>query len=125
MPVIRRNADANTMIAKRVPFRNSGRTLRGEEGPARRVGYLPDRKGWHESVRQARYVVYSYETPIAWEAADGRTVIPTKRYSPTTTQHQHEAAKGFGESYSVIYSTDPEDKAYPRGYFGVQGWGWG
>lgn len=35
------------------------------------------------------YAVYSYETPIAWHlAATDEWVMPSVRYSNTTTQHQ-------------------------------------
>lgn len=38
-------------------------------------------------VRDLRYVIYSYATPIAWQTPDG-WVIPSDRYSATTSRHQ-------------------------------------
>ena len=38
---------------------------------------------WH-----ATYVIYSYETPIAWRTVDGEWVISPERYSRTTGRHQ-------------------------------------
>lgn len=37
------------------------------------------------------YVVYSYQTPIAWTKLDGKGVwtIPDESYSVTTTHHQN------------------------------------
>lgn len=42
---------------------------------------------YYESVTHADYIVWSYETPIAW-LTYGIWYMPEKRYSPTTTQHQ-------------------------------------
>jgi hypothetical protein len=35
------------------------------------------------------YVVYSYQTPIAWARVGGHLYVPDVRYSPTTTKHQN------------------------------------
>lgn len=35
------------------------------------------------------YVVFSYDTPIAWVRRDGVAVIPLVRYSRTTSRHQN------------------------------------
>lgn len=79
---------AHDVIAARKDFKTSG-SLRGESksvGYTPWTGYLPAE--WHESVRQASYVVYSYSTPIGWwSEADGWTV-PSEKYSITTTKHQ-------------------------------------
>ena len=61
--------------------------------------YTPSRTGrlpaeWVEAYRSDRefpgisYVVYSYNTPIAWVRNDGETIIPDVGYSVTTTRHQ-------------------------------------
>lgn len=61
-------------------------TLRGESGRGPRThGELPEE--FHASVRYADYVVYSYDTPIAWRSG-GKWVQPYIKYSPTTTRHQ-------------------------------------
>jgi hypothetical protein len=41
------------------------------------------------------YVVYSYQTPIAWVTSDGKTHIPDVKYSVTTTKHQHITRKAL------------------------------
>jgi hypothetical protein len=34
------------------------------------------------------YTVYSYATPIAWLRSDGNWIVPTQKFSPTTSNHQ-------------------------------------
>lgn len=68
-------------------------TIRGEAGPATSVGKLYDRltsdmEATDAQLRRARFVIYSYATPIAWQTVDGEWVAPAVRYSPTTTRHQ-------------------------------------
>lgn len=46
---------------------------------------------YNQSVERIVYVVWSYQTPIAWVLDDvvcGEVVIPDVKYSRTTTQHQ-------------------------------------
>ena len=42
----------------------------------------------HESVSKATYIVYSYDTPIAWHSRRQGWVMPDVKYSNTTTRHQ-------------------------------------
>lgn len=53
------------------------------------VGQLPIE--WAKKINEdsPTYVVYSYGTPIAWVAEDGRVVIPDESYSTTTTRQQN------------------------------------
>lgn len=79
----------------RQEFDNSTGSLRGRwirDGRITRTGQLPD-----EYLRELRtalsrgdvFVVWSYETPIAWVEADTGTVTkPGIRYSQTTSCHQ-------------------------------------
>ena len=63
--------------------------LRGEQskGP-RTVGQLPEQYRYGEhGVFQATYIVYSYDTPIAW-VVDGEWVQPDVEYSQTTSKQQ-------------------------------------
>lgn len=54
-------------------------------------------EGWYESVAEADYVVYSYQTPIAWHIPGMHAwMVPETRYqndegkpSKTTTRHQN------------------------------------
>ena len=52
------------------------------------MGQLP--LEWHPSAKRACYMVYSYNTPIAWYVAwsENRWVVPDVKYSNTTTNHQ-------------------------------------
>lgn len=63
---------------------------------------------YHQSLRQADYVVLSYDTPIAWHVAehkgdDAYWVVPDEFYSGTTTKHQDivRAALSFANVVSV------------------------
>jgi len=41
-----------------------------------------------KSAQQAQYVVYSYETPIAWYTHGVGWTVPKVKYSATTARHQ-------------------------------------
>lgn len=41
-----------------------------------------------DELRSAQYVVYSYDTPIAWRTATGAWVKNCNNYSATTSKHQ-------------------------------------
>lgn len=103
-----RNAEIPGRIAEMRPFLSEGRlpdgTRRwsGHFGPPVSFGHLPARL--HASARLAIYVVYSYETPIAWvtEGADGRRTelvyhVPDVGYSPTTGQQQYACLDAWRE----------------------------
>lgn len=63
----------------------SGKKIR--KGEKVDLGRLP-RKEAH-SIDKAVYVIYSYNTPIAWALSKDAWIIPKVRYSTTTTQHQN------------------------------------
>lgn len=46
----------------------------------------------------AVYVLWSYQTPIAWVDADGTVTVPDVTYSPTTTIQQNKARAWLGAS---------------------------
>jgi len=75
------------------PWQNHSGSFRGEPVTSRYVGtgQMPDAQAEHmrEFMRAGtlEYVVYSYQTPIAYRA-DGQWYIPTTRYSVTTSKHQ-------------------------------------
>lgn len=93
------------------PFRNNGGSFRGEGyanvHPAMihsgRMG--PDSRNMLRESERIRYVITSYATPIGWLAWDNGTegwawVVPSERYSVTTSRHQSQAhwimmASGF------------------------------
>lgn len=69
-------------------FSNSTGTFRG--GPTRTPehalrGQLPT--GYLASLHRADYIVWSYQTPIAWRTGNC-WVTPDEHYSPTTRHHQ-------------------------------------
>lgn len=96
-----RNDEIPGRIEELRPFLSIGklpdgtRRWSGHSGPALTMGHLPSR--YRSFVREAVYVVYSYDTPIAWvrepnRLADGGDEliyeIPDIGYSVTTGQHQ-------------------------------------
>jgi hypothetical protein len=79
-----------SMSGRPAPFPDWGRDW---NGPV--AGDLP--KPWQEWLVGADYVVWSYETPIAWHLPAAQTdadrvpetwCVPDIRYSQTTEQHQ-------------------------------------
>jgi hypothetical protein len=72
-------------LRNREPFRTHG-SLRGAPVTCgAETGRLP--RQYHDSVRAADYVVWSYATPIAWHGPDG-WVMPDETYSVTTSKQQ-------------------------------------
>lgn len=105
------NDGAEEKIRKELPFRNQKGTFYGVKSLAVEsdgvdvlpveyqtisdaVGELPVK--YHDSVRAARYIVFSYETPIGWTGADGTRTVPDVGYSPTTGQHQYTVKHAWG-----------------------------
>lgn len=78
------------------------RVWSGLTGPAVWYGHLP--RKYHDGVRQAAYVVYSYETPIAWMVEVDlpgdpcRYYLPDVSYSPTTGQHQYAVRDAWSDN---------------------------
>jgi hypothetical protein len=87
--------DAHKAIATLTPFATSGalsgRRPHGETFTAWESGRLAQQHV--DSFRASTFAVYSYSTPIAW-VTDGRWVIPSDRYSLTTSRHQSAARHG-------------------------------
>lgn len=78
--------DFRDALAVHEPFTTSG-SLKGVSMPGYvTLGQLPSQ--YHDSARQAHYVVYSYTTPIAWYVPRVGWVTPDVRYSVTTSRHQ-------------------------------------
>lgn len=102
------NAEIPGRIHGLLPFLSEGRLPSGARrwsgysGPAVTLGALP--RKYHTSAREAVYVVYSYDTPVAWvhDMVDGDDpywyVIPDISYSPTTGQHQMACMAAWGEA---------------------------
>jgi hypothetical protein len=73
-------------LKNRQAFTTPNGTLHAEPGRASHTGQLPAE--YVPSARQADYVVYSYQTPIAWHTPYAGWLYPAERYSVTTTKHQ-------------------------------------
>jgi len=96
-----RNAEIPGLIQGLRPFLSEGKLPDGTRrwsaygSAVLGYGHLPARL--RASVDEAVYVVYSYDTPIAWVTEDGRRRVterlryhvPAVGYSPTTGQHQY------------------------------------
>lgn len=109
MRTVFRNSEIEGRIHALQPFLSVGklpdgtRVWSGHAGPAVSLGHLPARL--HESARSAVYVVYSYDTPIAWvienpdphESEPYEYVVPDVGYSPTTGQHQYTVLEAWRE----------------------------
>jgi hypothetical protein len=79
----------------RSEFSNSNKTFMGvliPKGGWNSAGRLPTE--WYSTFRdrlhaeKISYVVYSYNTPIAWLDTEQGWIEPDVSYSPTTAQHQ-------------------------------------
>ncbi len=79
-------------LKSRKAFFRSGFAMKGVDGASGTLGELPQQ--WREAYNLAakennlRYTVKSYDTPIAWVLNDGTVIIPSVKYSVTTTNHQ-------------------------------------
>ena len=86
------NSEARDWIARRREFKNSTGSLRGariEPGwVPDTLGELPYSAATVGGVNSAEYVVYSYQTPIAWWTSRNGWVRPPVKYSRTTSRHQ-------------------------------------
>lgn len=82
------NTEAESRIRDMIPFRNSIGSWSGQEGwgGPDSFGSLPPE--YHDRVRAAVYIVYSYRTPIGWISPDGTATVPDVGYSATTGEHQ-------------------------------------
>lgn len=91
------NGEAVQRIKLVQPFRNKRGSLWG--APSGSIlyltyGELPEE--YRASVRGARYVVFSYCTPIGWVTADGVKEVPDVGYSLTTGEHQYIVLHAWG-----------------------------
>lgn len=71
-------------LRERLQFSTNG-ALTGVQGAPRTYGELPVK--YRYSAAKADYVVYSFDTPIAWHTAAGWRMPPVS-YSPITSRHQ-------------------------------------
>lgn len=95
------------------PFSNSTGSVKGHpfkrasHGYVTPFGQLPER--FTDSVWEADYVIWSYQTPIAWHvpaaANPGRWIMPDVTYSVTTSMQQGEIRLAL--HYAGFPSPDP------------------
>lgn len=103
-----KNAEIPGRIHAMLPFLSEGklpdgtRRWSGYSGGATSFGHLPAK--FRESAGLAVYVVYSYDTPIAWvhERPDFQNpywfYVPNVSYSPTTGQQQYACLEAWAEA---------------------------
>jgi hypothetical protein len=95
------NDECSLAMADRREFRNRTGSLWGQwfDGlPDAGPGVLPD--SYVDELKELApvYVVYSYETPIAWATKyDELLTVPDVNYSLTTSQHQGACLYIFGK----------------------------
>lgn len=85
------NRSAAHHIANLDRFTNSAGSFRGEDVLTTydyKQGRLSDDLFKMLCQSGAKYVIYSYGTPIAWISAHGKWFVPEIRYSVTTSKHQ-------------------------------------
>lgn len=94
------NDQCSDAMSQRKEFSNKTGSLHGEwftdlPWP---VGVLPQSYRDELTEMSPVYVVFSYETPIAWATLeDDLLIVPDVRYSLTTGQHQHRCLHVPGE----------------------------
>lgn len=74
-------------LRSRKPFKR-GNLSAEKFGPFRTGGHLPAAEVIKMLRDEPTYIVYSYDTPIAWITTDGTAYVPDVTYSVTTTRHQ-------------------------------------
>jgi hypothetical protein len=91
-------------IAAREPFKTSSGSVSGRvfaldgDRPSGSLGQLrlAVLSGAERvSLGLATFVVYSYQTPIAWHSDTYGWTAPALHYSPTTSNHQHVVEMGI------------------------------
>lgn len=83
----------------------SGAPTNGIQGM--NFGILPEE--FRELMSTAVYAIYSYQTPIVAELADGRWVVPAAKYSNTTGKHLTKVGESLGIvgiRFSIIPAKD-------------------
>lgn len=96
------NRDAVKKISELKPFTNSGKSFwakecdRTPDTGRMPVEYVVELKRYAGTATAGLYVIFSYDTPIAYVSlVSGEAVIPDVKYSPTTSRHQALARQGL------------------------------
>lgn len=93
------------LIAARSPVVTSGAFSGGPVIPGAGIdrGQL-DRAYW-PSLSHADYVLWSWQTPIAWHTTDDRWHLPHASYSFTTTRHQSQCIVAIDQVHNAAPQT--------------------
>jgi hypothetical protein len=100
------NNASHKPISKMQPFTGSNMYAECRDSKLWYTGYLPAEWAERLAADAPTYVVFSYSTPIAWVAADGRAVIPPVSYSNSTSKHQNYARHGLMDLTGFGYFLD-------------------
>lgn len=113
------NRDVPAKWQSRAPFENTNRTLYSGTY-AYTYGMLPQE--WRDKLEEAQengdvtYIVFSFETPIAWVLKDGTEVKPPVKYSVTTSKHQGKLYGPAIGTRSICRDCDLEIEYVPGRY---------
>lgn len=117
----RGRAEAEYAISSCRPFRNSTGSFHGTRGSTRHLGWLSshtDARRLQELLSRAVYVVWSYNTPIAFvtedEDGDRTAYYVDEDHSPTTSNHQSIARMGMGEYETIGEGRRERERAARR-----------
>jgi hypothetical protein len=96
---------ATILTGRNLPFRYNRTSLTGRppiaDSYGGHTGSLPEPFRAQLFYGRPDYVVFSYDTPIAWhDSVTGEWTVPAVRYSVTTTQHQYTVARALGIEWS-------------------------
>ena len=97
------NKNCGGHVARREPF--TGSNLRGgPRGIFGSFGLLP--LHWRETFYDDKpdYVVWSYDTPIAWHGRRG-WVVPPVKYSVTTIRHKQHVTRHLSHVTCHLHAT--------------------
>lgn len=91
-----RRTNLRPILANRITFQNSTGSLRGYAGRGESAGRLAgaDRDAFDAAWSEIDYIVFSYQTPIAWHTPKGWHVVEQK-FSATTSNHQSQVRRGL------------------------------
>ena len=117
--------EAVEAVKNREEFRAGA--LSAFKGTAPSIGDLPAdiRDTYEQAAKQGKvtYTVLSYRTPIMWETTDGTIHLPARRYSLTTSNHQHLVRLALYDRRDEWQTHGPGRRAVPAGYYGRRaGW---
>lgn len=110
----------NGLLARMVGFKRNGASMHAHRynGQADGTNMAPPAGGGQMPrdltvPATAIYVVWSYNTPIAWVDEDGTVTVPDTYYSVTTTMHQGKCRAWLG---AAVQGTTAHARHIEAGY---------